>query len=131
MLPDAPGAAPFGILLISGSFERAHYAFMLAAGAAAIGRRVVLFATNGGIRALCRDWSGLDAASEDAAFQAKGVAGLEELREAAIELGVEFLVCDAGLRVAGTPAGSLMPGVEVSGIPSFLSAVGAGQIATL
>ena len=91
---------PLGILLISGSYERAHYAFMLAAGAGAIGRRVVLFATNGGTHALCRDWSAL-ADITDAEVRSRGVAGLDELRDAAAELGTELMACDSGLRLAG------------------------------
>src|SRR5271168_1029784 len=88
-----------GILLLSGGHERAHYAFVLAAGAAAVGRSVMLFATNEGCRALLADWSTLADAGRDAAVRARGVAGLGELREAAIELGVRLAVCDAGLRM--------------------------------
>ena len=73
---------PFAILLISGAHERAHCAFVLATGAAALGRKVVLFATNAGCRALCTDWSGLLTKSgRDAAVRARGVAGIGELRE--------------------------------------------------
>ena len=120
-----------GILLISGGHERAHYAFMLAAGAAAVGRGAVLFATNEGCRALLADWSGMADAGRDAAVRARGVAGLAELRDAATQLGVRLMACDSGLRMAGLASAALLPGVEVAGIPSFLSAVGAGQIATL
>ena len=124
-------ADPLGILLISGAHERAHYAFMLAAGAAAVGRPVVLFATNGGCRALLRDWSGLGDAGRDAGIRACGVAGLDELRAAAAELGVRLLACDAGLRTERVDPALLLPGAEVAGIPTFLSAVGTGQIVTL
>src|SRR5579875_3835983 len=89
---------PLGILLLSGTHERAHYAFVLAAGAAALGRRVTLFASNGGIRALLADWSGRADAGRDAAIRGRGVAGLDELRAAARELGVVLLACEAGLR---------------------------------
>ena len=122
---------PFGILLISASHERAHYAFVLAAGAAAIGRSVCVFATNGGCLALAEDWSGLGDAARDAAVRAAGVAGLDELREAAAELGVRMMACDAGLRMAGLEADVLRRGVEVAGVPSFLSATRGGQIVTL
>jgi peroxiredoxin family protein len=122
---------PFGILLISGGHERAHYAFMLAAGAAAIGRRVVLFATNDGCQALMRDWSGLADAARDGVVRGAGVAGLDELRDAAQELGVRLLACDSGLRMAAAAPEGLLLGVEVSGIPAFLSAVEAGQIVTV
>jgi len=131
-MAESPGiAGPLGILLISGRHERAHYAFVLAAGAAAMGRRVSLFATNAGCHALLRDWSGLEDAARDAAVRAAGVAGLDELREAADELGVDLLACDAGLRMAGLDGVPLWRGVEVAGVPTFLSATAGGQIVTL
>ena len=115
---------PLGILLISGTHERAHYAFVLAAGAAAVGRAVTLFATNAGCRALLRDWSVLDGAERDASVRASGVAGLDELRAAAIELGVRLFACDAGLRIEAIDPAALLPGVEVAGVPSFLAGDG-------
>ena len=120
-----------GILLISGTHERAHYAFMLAAGAGAIGRKVVLFATNDGCRALLRDWSSLTDAARDETVEARGVAGLATLRDAALELGTVLLACDSGLRMAGLAAEALLADVEVVGIPAFLAALGAGSIVTL
>jgi uncharacterized protein len=120
-----------GVLLISGTHERAHYAFVLASGAAALGRRVTMFATNEGCHALLADWSGLEDAGRDAVIQARGVAGLDELRSAAGELGVRLLVCEAGLRAAALLQVPLWPGVEVGGIASFLEAVRAGQIVSL
>ncbi len=122
---------PLGILLISGTHERAHYAFVLAAGAAAIGRPVTLFATNAGCRALLRDWSSLAGAASDADIRATGVAGLDELREAALELGVKLLACDAGLRIERLDAAHLLESAEVAGVPSFLAAASGGQIITL
>ena len=125
-----PGS-PLGVLLISGGHERAHYAFVLAAAAAAVGRAVTVFATNEGCRALAADWPAMADAARDGAVRAAGVAGLEELRDAAAELGVRLMACDAGLRMAGMDPMALMPGVEVAGVPSFLAAVGDGQIVTL
>ena len=120
-----------GILLLSGTHERAHYAFVLATGAAALGRAVVLFATNAGFRALMRDWSGLDDAARDGRVREAGVAGLGELREAARELDIRMIACEAGLRAEGLRSDGLLPGVEVAGVATFLSAVGAGQIVTM
>ena len=124
-------AEPLGLLLLSGTHERAHYAFMLAVAAAAIGRPVILFATNDGCRALLLDWSSLDQSSRDATVITQDVAGLDELREAAAELGVRLLVCEAGLRMAGLHASALLPAVEIAGIPTFLTAAGTGAIVTL
>ena len=124
-------AEPLGILLISGGHERAHYALVVAAGAAAMGRLVCVFATNEGCRALLADRAGLDDAGRDAAVMARGVAGLDELLGAADELGVRLMACDAGLAMAGIAAGALRPGVEVAGVPTFLAAVAGGPIVTL
>ncbi len=122
---------PLGLLLLSGSHERAHYAFVLAAGAAALGRSVILFASNRGCLGLARDWSGLDDASRDARVRTSGVAGLDELREASIELGVRLIACEAGLRAENINPGALLPNVEVAGVATFLSAVGGGQFISL
>ena len=92
---------------------------------------MVLFATNAGCRALFSDWSGLTDAARDERVRAAGVAGLAELRDAAHELGVRLIVCEAGLRAEGLDPASLLPGVEVAGVATFLSAAGAGQIVAI
>ena len=132
-MPDAPATSPatLGVMLVSGRHDRAHYAFVVATGAAALGRRVTVFATNAGCRALMTDWSGLEEAGRDARVRAAGVAGLGELRDAAGELGVALMVCEAGLRAEFLDRDRLMPKVAVAGIASFLAAVGDGQIVTL
>ncbi|MGA3002423.1 MAG: DsrE/DsrF/DrsH-like family protein [Acetobacteraceae bacterium] len=122
---------PLGLLLLSGSHDRVHYAFVLASGAAALGRSVVLFASNRGCLGLAREWSGLADAARDARVQAAGVAGLDELREASIELGVRLIACEAGLRAEGIDPALLLPNVEIAGVATFLSAVGGGQIISL
>ena len=122
---------PLGILLISGTHERAHYAFIVAAGAAALGRQVVLFATNDGCRALLDDWSRLQESGRDAAVRARGVAGLGELRQAAAELGVRMIACEAGLRMVGFEDATLVDGAEIAGVSTFLEATMGGQILSL
>ena len=133
MAPQVPPVSsdPLGILLISGTHERAHYAFVLAAGAAALGRHVTLFATNDGCRALLTDWTSLADASRDAAIRTQGVAGLAELRDATIELGARLIACDAGLRMADLDPAALAPGVEIAGVATFLDATRGGQLLTL
>lgn len=123
--------ATLGVLLLSGSHNRAHYAFVVASGAAALGRQVVLFATNEGCRALCRDWSCLSDAERDGRIQASGVAGLDTLRDACLEMDVRMIACEAGLRAEAMDPSLLLPQVEVAGIATFLSAVGTGQIITI
>lgn len=122
---------PLGVLLLSGSHDRVHYAFVLASGAAAIGRTVVLFASNRGCLGLAADWSGLDDAPRDVQVRAAGVAGLDDLREACLELGVRMIACESGLKAEQIDPASLLPPVEVAGVVTFLSAVGTGQIVTI
>jgi len=119
-----------GVLLLTGSHDRAHYAFVIATAAAALGRQVTLFATNAGCLALLADWRGLADPARDALIQSRGVAGLDALREAAAELPIRLIACEAGLRAEAIDPAGLMPGVEIAGIATFLEAVGSGQIVT-
>ena len=119
-----------GILLLSGGHERAHYALVLATGAAAIGREVVLFATNAG----CRLFLQPPALAEDlreALLEARGVAGIATLLAAAGELGIRRIACEAGLRAEALADAPLAPGVELAGVATFLAAVGDGQLVSL
>ncbi len=122
---------PLGIILLSGTHDRAHYAFVLAAGAAALGRDVVLFATNRGCIALQSDVSALEDFARDALIQSRGVAGLLTLREACLELNVRMIACEAGLRAEGLDASSLLEEVEIAGVATFLGAVRHGQVITI
>lgn len=119
-----------GILLLSGGHERAHYALVLATGAAALGRDVVFFATNAGCRLLL-DPSPLLDDPREASLAARGVAGLGILLPAAADLGIRRIVCEAGLRAEDLAGASLAPGVDVAGVATFLAALGDGQIVSL
>jgi uncharacterized protein len=126
-----PSDPTLGVLLMSGSHDRAHYAFVVASGAAALGRQVVMFATNRGCIALSQDWSELAGADRDARIQARGVAGLDTLRDACVDMDVRMIACEAGLRAEAIDATGLLENVEVAGIATFLSAIGAGQLITI
>jgi predicted peroxiredoxin len=121
----------FGILLLSGAHDRALTAFSFAAAGAALGRKVVLFATGQGCRALLDDWSMLDDAGRDALIRSRGVTGFGDMREAARDIGVRLLVCETGLRAEALEGAPLMYGVSVAGIATFLEAVGTGQIVSM
>jgi uncharacterized protein len=123
--------AALGVLLLSGTHDRAHYAFVVASGAAALGRKVVIFATNLGCLALCRDWSQLADTERDERIKGRGVADLETLREACVELDVQMIACEAGLRAEAIDPSRLLDNVEVAGLATFLSAVGSGQFITI
>lgn len=119
-----------GILLRHGDHESAHYALVLATGAAAIGREVTLFATNAGCRLLLAD-PPLLADPREALLAGRGVATLATLLAAAAELGIRRIACEAGMRAEALDPAALAPGVELAGVVSFLGAVGAGQIVAL
>lgn len=119
-----------GILLLDGTHERGHYALVAATAAAALGRSVTLFGTNAGCRLLLRG-SPLLSDPREALIEARGVAGIGTLLEAAAEIGVRRIACEAGLRAEGLTGAMLADGVEVAGIATFLNAVGSGQILTL
>jgi peroxiredoxin family protein len=105
------------IVLLSGSFERVHYALCMASAAAALEQPVTLFVTLGALRALVAadatgrpGWMDLPGADEakpangaalDARNRERGVAGFEELLQSCTALEVEFMVCEMGLRTLG------------------------------
>ena len=114
------------IIVQSGAFDRVHYAMVLASAAAAIDREVTLFFTMEGCRAL-RPAGRLGAwAAGEAALQEKGLATLEELFAAAVELNVRFLVCELGLRAAGLALDDLRDdlGIREAGAVTFLNDAG-------
>ncbi|MDB5416467.1 MAG: hypothetical protein JWR10_4802 [Rubritepida sp.] len=119
-----------GILLISGGHERAHYALMMGTAAAALGRPVTIFATNGGCRLLLQA-APLERHEREAVLAHAGVATIATLMEAARALKIRCIACDAGLRAEGLESEALAPDVEVAGIVTFLGAVGTGQMISL
>jgi predicted peroxiredoxin len=145
-----PEVRRLDLLLLSGTFERAHYALAMASAAAALDRPVTLFVTLAGARVfLAPDkdgrpaWAALPVAPElaapdaadgaglDASYRAQGVAGFEELLEACRSLGVEFMVCEMGLRSLRLEAAMLRGDVPFrpGGLASLLAQ--GGQLAVL
>lgn len=131
-----PAPDKLSLVVFSGTFEKVHYALVMAAAAVATNRPVTLFFTMGAARALTLNagtkdsgWQGLptesgaDADAVDADFQTKGVAGFDELLDACISLGVTFMVCEMGLRALGISPESLRNDVpiEQGGVVTFLA----------
>ncbi len=110
------------ILLCRGAYDSAHATFMLAAAAAALNQRVTVFAMGAGVRALARDWSRLEGATEDTLYQHRGVPGLDELRDACRDLGVALWACPTGLVGEALTQAELSAGVSENGLASFLEA---------
>ncbi len=120
------------LVIASGTFEKVHYALVMAAGAAAIGIPVTLFFTmsacvtildGDGWRRLASEKEGVSASDRDVDFAQKGVATMDELIESCVDLGVTFLVCEMGLRAEGLEAIPTIQSlnVERTGIVTFLN----------
>lgn len=130
------------LIVYSGTFERVHYALVLASAAAAVGIPATLFFTMEACRALLApgddgqpSWRKLPAGEGEDAERghpagavddrntARGLAGFDELLAACAELGVRFMVCEMGLRAKGLTRDSLradLP-IEEGGVVTFLN----------
>ena len=124
-----PDSGPLPVIVHSQSFERVHYALVLASGAAAIGRKPILFFTGPALLALV-DWRRLDGADSDAGFRAQGVAGFEELLAACVSLGVRIIACEMALKARGLASAQLRSDVaiEIAGVVTLLGAAGGAGI---
>jgi peroxiredoxin family protein len=126
------GHERLSVLLLSGTFDRAHYALSIASTAAALERPATLFVTLAATRALlAKDdagrpgWATLpvsadlaepdvaDGAVLDARNRVRGVAGFEELLQACVDLGVDIMVCEMGLRALDLEATRLRQDVPI------------------
>lgn len=130
--PAEGGSPPakLSLVVLSGSYERVHYALAMAASQLAIGRPATLFFTMGGIRGLLAPaedglpgWRALAGAERDATLAREGLATFEQLLTACVELGAKLLVCEMGLRAEGLSAADLRRDVTVEqgGIVTFLN----------
>lgn len=136
-MADAERIKKLSLVVASGTYEKVHYAFVMAAGAAAVGIPVTMFFTMAASRAvlggagwhdLVSEVSGMSAKHRDEDFAEKSVATLDELIESCAEMDVKFLVCEMGLVAEGLkdiPFRDGLP-VEVSGVVTFLSDAEAG-----
>ncbi|MFT8611529.1 MAG: hypothetical protein ABF727_02690 [Gluconobacter oxydans] len=122
---------PMFLTLADDSWQRAHYALVVAAGGLSLGRDVTIFAGGCSVLALTPDWKGLEGVIADSELEARGIAGFGELREAVLDLGATVMACEAGLRMAGLSEKDLLDGVTVRGIVSFLELAGDNPVLAL
>lgn len=131
------GPDKLSLIVFSGTFERVHYALVLAASAAAIGRPATMFFTMASCRALLKpgedgvaswrhlplDTGGAGGGNTDDDYAAKGVATFEELLRACVEMDVQFMVCEMGLRAMGLERAALRDDVpfQEGGVVTFLN----------
>lgn len=125
------------VVVFSGSYDKVHYALVMASAAAATDTPVTLFFTMEGARALLRQgvdnvpaWSiqptssGFETGADmDDTYKSRGVVDFETLLSACRELGVRFMVCEMGLKALNIPKGDLRPDVkfEIGGMVTFLN----------
>jgi len=131
------GPDRLSLIVFSGTFEKVHYALVLAASAAAIGRPATLFFTMDACRALLKPgkdgaaaWRHLplesgtgEGGTVDDGYAAKGVATFEELLMACVEMNIQFMVCEMGLRAMGLDRAALRDDVPLQdgGVVTFLN----------
>ncbi|MEK9684928.1 MAG: DsrE family protein [Rhodospirillaceae bacterium] len=108
------------IILHSSDYSRIHFGLAMAAAAAATDRPVTLFFTMGGLRFLTPDWG----EKENEVNENLGIATLNELISANLDLGTEFQICEMGLQSEGLALHDLRADINIklSGIVSFLTA---------
>ncbi|GBR71760.1 DsrE family protein [Gluconobacter kanchanaburiensis] len=122
---------PLFLTLADDSWQRAHYALVLAAGALSLGRSVTVFAGGRSVLAFTKDWSRLAGSLTDSDLASRGIAGFEELRDAVMDLGATIMVCETGLKLALVSPGDLLEGVSIKGIVSFLELAGDNPVIAL
>ncbi|WP_159101957.1 hypothetical protein [Acetobacter okinawensis] len=77
-----------------------------------------------GVCAFCREWAGLEDGAGASTRERAGVAGLDVLRDAVVEMGGVLMVCDSGVKTLGVGAVDLLEQVQVVGLPSFFDRAG-------
>ncbi|AFW02301.1 hypothetical protein BAR24_12355 [Gluconobacter oxydans] len=122
---------PLFITLADDSWQRAHYAMIVAAGALSLGRTVTIFAGGRSVHALAKDWSGLKDITSDADLDSRGVPSFRDLRDAVVELGAHLMVCETGLALTGLTPDTLCETVSIRGIVTFLEQAGDRPILAL
>jgi peroxiredoxin family protein len=86
-----PGLA---LIIHDGSYDRVHYALVMASGAAAINRDVSILFAGAATKLMTQD---APLPETDKHYQDKGIAGFDELLAACTDLGVTLHVCETAL----------------------------------
>ena len=132
MAEDTRHIDRLSLVIFSGSYEKVHYALVLASAALASNRPVTLFFTMEASRALFAPsgWrqlrceaEGATATALDMAATQKGIGTFEELLTACATMGGEFMVCEMGLRALGLENQPIREDLPVirAGVVSFLN----------
>lgn len=114
-----PGLA---LIIHDGSYDRVHYALIMATGAAAINRDVSILFAGAATKLLT---SNARLPETDQHYQDKNIAGFEELLEACHELDVTLYVCETALVAQDIDPASLRQDIplKVGGYVGFLASL--------
>jgi len=127
---------PMTILMISPFAERLHMGLMAAATAAAMGRRVTVFFSKGGVGAIrqggwqsLKSSEGTPAPVMDAEQVEKGIGDYSVLIDALAAMDVRFIACETALREQGLTVSDLIsrPCVDIGGLAQLLEAGSGGD----
>jgi len=142
MSDGQPPLDKLSIIVYGGYYDKIHYALVMAASAAAIGRPVTLFFTMGACHALkpadtngnaawralplsAQDRSGgaANGGERDDGYAAMSVATFEELLQSCVQFEVTFMVCEMGLRAEGLEGHPLRDDIPLQegGVVTFLN----------
>ena len=132
MSTEAQSPKKLSLVVFSGSFEKVHYALVMASAALASGRDVTLFFTMEASRALLAPsgWrhlrteaEGATATSIDLSYATRGIGTFEELLDACASLNAKFMVCEMGLRALGLENQATRDelSIETGGVVTFLN----------
>lgn len=132
MSTETQSPKKLSLVVFSGSFEKVHYALVMASAALASGRDVTLFFTMEASRALLAPsgWrhlrteaEGATATSIDLSYATRGIGTFEELLGACVSLNAKFMVCEMGLRALGLENQATRDelSIETGGVVTFLN----------
>ncbi|MEQ8284326.1 DsrE family protein [Thalassospira sp.] len=132
MTTETDTVKKLSLVVFSGSFEKVHYALVMASAALASGRDVTLFFTMEASRALLApsgwrhlrtDAQGATATSIDLTYSTRGIGSFEELLSACVSLNGKFMVCEMGLRALGLEDAATRDeiAIETGGVVTFLN----------
>ncbi len=141
------------LIVTKGTLDMAYPPFILASTAAALDYEVQIFFTFYGLQLLRKDLSSVNVSPLDnptlsmptiakilpgmesmatlmmkSKLKEKGVASLEELRDACLEGGVKFIACQMTVDLFDLEPGDLIDAAEAGGAASFLGFAGEADI---
>ncbi|MBX2832402.1 MAG: DsrE/DsrF/DrsH-like family protein [Rhodospirillales bacterium] len=132
MTTESDTVKKLSLVVFSGSYEKVHYALVMASAALASGRDVTLFFTMEASRALLApsgwrhlrtDAEGATATSIDLTYSTRGIGSFEELLSACVSLNAKFMICEMGLRALGLETAATRDeiAIETGGVVTFLN----------